>query len=162
VAQVSEGQVTILHYSLTGDDGAVIETTRGEAPVAVLVGHGHLVPGLERAITGRSVGERFEVVVPPADGYGERTSPGAQPVSRREFPRDARLVEGMPLRLRGADGEPTIVWVTKVQGSQVWIDVDHPLAGKTLHFDVEVIATRPATDDELAHGHAHGAEGHGH
>jgi FKBP-type peptidyl-prolyl cis-trans isomerase SlyD len=83
-------------------------------------------------------------------------------VPRKEFPRDARLAEGMPLRLRGSDGAPTVVWITKVQGSQVWIDLDHPLAGKTLRFDVEIVSVRDATDEEIAHGHVHGAGGHGH
>jgi len=162
VEQVSEKQVAVMHYVLSGDDGTVIESTRGQGPVAVLVGAGQLVPGLDRALVGRSVGERFEVEVPPADGYGERKSAGPHAVPRKEFARDARLSEGMPLRLRGGDGEPTIVWITKVQGSQVWIDLDHPLAGKTLRFDVEIVSVRPATPEELAHGHVHGPEGHGH
>lgn len=160
--QVGEGTVAVLHYVLSGDDGAVIESTRGQSPVAVMVGRGHLVPGLDRALAGRKPGERFEVVLPPADGYGDRKSTGPQAVPRREFARDARLMEGMPIRLRGTDGQPTIVWITKVQGSQVWIDLDHPLAGKTLHFDVEIVSVREATADEIAHGHAHGPEGHGH
>ena len=159
---VSDGQVVLLHYTLSGADGAFIESTAGGDPVAVLVGRGHLVPGLEKALQGRASGEKFQVAVSAADAYGEKTGGGAQPVPRREFPKDAHLVAGMPLRVQDGDGNPVVVWVTKVQGAQVWIDIDHPLAGKELHFDVEVAGVRSPTQSELEHGHAHGGSGHSH
>jgi FKBP-type peptidyl-prolyl cis-trans isomerase SlyD len=159
---VSDGQVVLLHYTLSGADGAFIESTAGGAPVAVLVGRGHLVPGLERALLGRTSGDKFEVAVPAADGYGEKSGQGAQPVPRREFPKDAHLVPGMPLRVQDGEGRPVVVWITKVQGAQVWIDIDHPLAGRELRFEVEIAGVRPATSSELEHGHAHGGDGHHH
>lgn len=159
---VQDGKVVVLHYVLEGADGKVIESTRGQSPMAYLHGRGNVVPGLERALAGREVGDRFTVDVSAEDAYGARKGNGAVAVPRKEFPRKMDLRPGMGLQIRGSDGTPVPVWVTKVHGSKVWIDVDHPLAGQALRFDVEVVGVRDPLPEELDHGHAHGSDGHHH
>lgn len=160
MATVESGKVVVIHYVLTGADGKVIESTRGGAPMAYLHGRNNLVPGLERALDGKAVGERFAVQVASADAYGPRKGQGAVAVPRKEFPRKMDLRPGMGLQIRGSDGTPVPVYVTRIQGSRVWIDVDHPLAGQDLAFDVEVVGVRDPLPEELDHGHAHGQDGH--
>jgi FKBP-type peptidyl-prolyl cis-trans isomerase SlyD len=162
MAQVADGKVVLIHYTMKGEDGAVIETTAGRDPMAYLHGRGNIVPGLERALTGQEAGATVTVTVSAADAYGDRKGTGAQEVPRREFPRKMELREGMPLQVKGGDGNPVVVWVTKVQGSKVWIDIDHPLAGRTLTFEVQVLGVRDPYPEELEHGHAHGTDGHHH
>jgi FKBP-type peptidyl-prolyl cis-trans isomerase SlyD len=159
MAVVADGKVVVVHYTLKGEDGAVIESTEGKEPLAYLHGKRNLIVGLERELEGKEVGAMVSVSVPPADAYGERRGPGPQEVPRKEFPRKMDLREGTPLQIRDSSGNPVQVWVTKVQGSRVWIDIDHPLAGRTLQFDVEIVGIRDPFADELEHGHAHGAHG---
>lgn len=161
MAAVADGKVVIIHYTLKGEDGVVIESTAGRDPLAYLHGHRNVIPGMERALAGKSPGDRLAVTIPAGDAYGERRGPGPQEVPRKEFPRKMELREGMPLQIRDSAGNPVQVWVTKVQGSRVWIDIDHPLAGRTLTFDVEIVHVRDPYPEELEHGHAHGAHGHG-
>lgn len=157
---ITEGKVVILHYILRNGAGETLDSTRGREPVALLLGAGNVVPGLEAALVGRARGERFAVVVPPAQGFGERKSKGAQAVPRSEFPRHITLEPGVQFKARGASGKEALLWVVKVIGGKVWVDTDHPLAGVELHFDAEVIDFRDPLLDELQHGHAHGAHGH--
>jgi FKBP-type peptidyl-prolyl cis-trans isomerase SlyD len=158
---VESGRVALIHYTCKDADGKVLDGNVGRDPMPYLHGHSNIVRGLEQALEGKQEGDRVQVVVAPAEGYGERTSRGAQAVPRREFPKNIDLREGMPLRLQDSEGNPVLVWVTKVQGSKVWLDSDHPLAGKELHFDVEIVRVRDALPDEVAHGHPHGPDGHG-
>jgi FKBP-type peptidyl-prolyl cis-trans isomerase SlyD len=111
-------------------------------------------------LVGRARGEQFSVVVPAAQGFGERKSKGAQAVPRNEFPRGLNLEPGVQFKARGASGKEALLWVVKVIGSKVWVDTDHPLAGVDLHFEAEVLDFRDPTMEELSHGHAHGAHGH--
>ncbi len=157
--QVEEGKVVVFHYALTAAGGFSEDTRHGASPMAYLHGKGQLVPGLERALAGRVAPDRFQVTVSAADGFGERKGNGPQAVPRKEFRRDAKLAVGMPLELKDSSGTPVRVWVTKVVGGKVWIDLDHPLAGKELTFDVELLFVRDPTPEELAHGHAHGLDG---
>lgn len=158
---VAPGRVVLLRYTLFGEDGAVLERT-GDGVMPYLHGHGNLIAGLETALEGKAAGDRLEVTVPPEQGYGLRTSAGPQAVPRKEFPRDAHLAPGTPFRARGTDGTEVVLYVTKVAGSRVYVDTDHPFAGMTLRFDVEVAGVRGATPDELRHGHAHGVSGEPH
>ena len=113
-------------------------------------------------LSGREVGARLEIRVEPAQGFGEKQGKGAMPVPRKEFPKKMKLQVGMPIEIKDSAGTPVKVWVTKVQGSQVWIDLDHPLAGKELTFDVEILGIRDPMPSELEHGHAHGPDGQHH
>lgn len=158
---IEAGKVAAIHYTLTNDDGKVLDTSKGRGPLAYLHGHGNIVPGLERQLAGRRGGEQLKVVVPPEEAYGPRTG-DAQAVHRREFPKDAELHEGMPLRATSSDGQEVILWIHAIKGAQIYVHTDHPLSGQTLNFDVEIVEVRDATADELEHGHVHGPGGHAH
>ena len=121
-----------------------------------------LYTGLESALVGLDVGERKQVVVSPSDGYGEHDPRGLQEVPRQAFPPGFEPQPGMELTDEGPQGEPVPFVVREIKPESIVIDLNHPLAGKTLHFDVTVREVRAATDDERAHGHAHGPHGHGH
>jgi FKBP-type peptidyl-prolyl cis-trans isomerase SlyD len=159
---LGEGQVGVFHYTLTDDDGNVIDSSSGGAPMAYMHGHHNIVPGLESQMEGKAVGDTFDAEVAPADAYGELSGPGPTAVSKSEFPSDVNLQVGMAFHAEGNDGTPMALFITDIQGDQVFVDMNHPLAGKTLHFAVEVVEVRPATDDEKTHGHAHGPGGHHH
>jgi FKBP-type peptidyl-prolyl cis-trans isomerase SlyD len=161
-ATAVKNKVVTIHYTLRDDAGAILDSSRDSDPLDYLHGHGGIVPGLERAMEGKAVGETVKVTVPPKDGYGEPSGPGPRQVPRDAFPGDVELEKGMQFFAPGPKGRPVPVWVTDVHADHVHIDTNHPLAGATLHFDVEVVAIRDATQDELAHGHPHGPDGHGH
>lgn len=157
-----EGKVVVIHYTLTSEDGEVLDTSDGGEPLAFLHGAGNIVPGLERAIEGRAVGDGLNVSVPPTEGYGDRTGPGPQPVPREAFPDGVALRAGMMLAAEGPDGQQMPLWVAAVEDERVFIDSNHPLAGQTLHFQVEIVRIRDATAEERAHGHPHGPDGTAH
>jgi FKBP-type peptidyl-prolyl cis-trans isomerase SlyD len=160
---IGDGHVAMIHYRLKDDDGKVIDSSKRGTPLAFLAGAGNVVVGLDNALAGKVVGDKLHVDVSPEDGYGEVKGEGPQAVPKREFGKQAKdLRKGMPLRVKASDGTPVVVWVHEIRGSRVYIDINHPLAGKTLHFDVEVVDIRKATAEEVAHGHVHGPGGHGH
>lgn len=156
--QVETNRVVRFHYTLTAADGALIESSRGGTPMAALWGVGGLIPGVERALAGRSAGDAVEVQVPPADGYGERQPELVQRVPKKHFRDAARLKPGMVTEL-GTQHGPRAVTVLKVGMSVVDVDGNHPLAGQTLNFAIEVVDVREATAEEIAHGHVHGEGG---
>ena len=156
---VAEKKVIIMHYTLTTSDEQQADTSVGGEPLCYLHGAGNIVPGLETALTGASVGSKHHVEVPAANGYGERTGVGPQPVPRSVFPDDMPLEEGMPFFAEGDDGEPSMFWIVEVTDDTIHIDNNHPLAGVDLTFDVEIVGIRDANEDELAHGHPHGIDG---
>jgi len=160
-ATAGDGKVVSIHYTLKDDEGEVLDSSSGGEPLEYLHGAGNIVPGLEREMVGKGVGDKFKVTVAPADGYGEVEGDGPRAVPRSAFPDDMELEEGMQFFVRGPDGEPFPVWVFEVKGDEIMIDANHPLAGENLHFEVEVIAIRAATGEEIEHGHPHGPEGHG-
>ena len=156
---LAAGMVGAIHYRLTTPEGETLDSSAGREPLVYLHGSHNIVPGLESALAGAVAGEERRAEVAPADGYGERTGDGPQSVHRRDFPKDADLREGMAFRAQGSDGHEVTLWISKLEGSRVWVDTNHPLAGQTLIFDVTVVAVRAATADEAAHGHAHGIHG---
>ena len=129
-------------------------------PLAILIGHGNIIPGLEQALEGREAGERFSVQVAAKDAYGERREGLTQRVSRKLF-KEKKLAAGDQVVLQTQHG-PRAVTVQKVGMSVVDIDLNHPMAGRNLDFDIEVIDVREGTDEERAHGHVHGEGGHQH
>lgn len=158
--QVTNNVVVSFHYSLRGDDGGEIESSRGSGqPVVALIGHGGIIPGLEKALLGHSVGDTLEVEVEPADAYGPRMEGNIQRVPKKYFRDAARLRPGMTTMLALKEGGQRVVTVGKVGSSVIDVDLNHPLAGKHLHFDIEIVAVREASKDEIAHGHVHGPEG---
>lgn len=157
---VEDEKVVVFHYTLTNNEGEVIESSHDGEPLAYLQGVGQIVPGLEKAMEGKKAGDKFNVQVPPEQGYGLAEGPGPQPVERSAFPPDAELHEGMMFAAEMPDGSQMPLWVTEIDGDNVMVDGNHPLAGETLNFDVEVVSVRDALEEELSHGHAHGPEGH--
>jgi FKBP-type peptidyl-prolyl cis-trans isomerase SlyD len=159
--QIAENTVAAFHYTLTNDAGEVLDSSRGREPLAYLHGAGNIVPGLEKAMAGRSAGDSFEVDVSPEEGYGQRHDSLIQVVPRQAFQGVDKIEPGMQFQASGPQGAMSVT-IAKVEGDDVTVDGNHPLAGQTLHFAIEVAEVREASDDEKTHGHAHGAGGHQH
>ena len=150
-------QVVSIHYTLSLDDGTVFETSRGMAPFRYLQGAGNIVPGLEQALLNRRTGERLRVAIPPEQGYGLRNPRFIKRIPRTDFPRDAQLEPGLRFRSQVDDGTLLPAQVTEVGERDVTVNFNHPLAGETLHFTVDVVGVRNAQPDEVSHGHPHGS-----
>lgn len=159
--QVSENQVVSIDYTLKNDQGEVLDSSAQGEPLAYLHGHHNIISGLENALTGKSVGDSFTVSIPPEEAYGVRDESMTQVVPRHLFQGVDEIVPGMKFHAQAEHGL-SVVTVLAVEGDQVHLDANHELAGQTLHFDVTVRDIRPATKDEIAHGHAHGPDGHHH
>ncbi len=160
--RIEKGRVVDIDYSLHLGDGNVVDQSEPGEPLSYLHGEGEIVPGLETALEGAEVGDRKQVVVAAADGYGEHDPSGVQRVPRQAFPADFQPQVGMELSAQGPDGDEVAFVIQQVEPDAVTIDLNHPLAGKTLHFDVTVREVRDATAEELAHGHVHGPGEHEH
>ena len=159
--QVAANSVVSFDYILTGSDGRVIDSNAGAGPLAYIHGQGQIVTGLEEALEGRKVGDRFLVTVAPEKAYGVRDSTLVQVVSRDMFESNHELEVGMRFRATLEDGEHVFT-IVGLDGKQVTLDGNHPLAGATLNFDVTVVNVRAASAEELSHGHAHGEGGYHH
>jgi FKBP-type peptidyl-prolyl cis-trans isomerase SlyD len=160
--KIGKDRVVALEYKLHLGDGEVIDQSEPGQPLSYLHGRGQIVPGLEGALEGLEVGQAKQVVVAPAQGYGEHDARGLQEVPRTMFPPNAELRPGVRLAAQTDGGEVIPIGIHEVKAETVVVDLNHPLAGKTLHFDVTVRDIRDATQEELTHGHAHGPGGHGH
>ena len=157
-ATIAKNSVVSFHYTLNNASGDQLETSREREPMIYLHGSGHIIKGLEKALEGKSAGDRFEVTVEPAEAYGEKKPANMQRISAKHFRNPRALRPGQVVGLQTRDG-PVQVTVVKVGRFNVDVDANHPLAGETLTFDVEITAVREATEDEIAHGHAHGPGG---
>lgn len=152
-------QVITFHYKLTNVEGDVLDQSLGGEPLVFMSGIGHLIEGLEKELTQMSVGDKKVVNVAAAEAYGEREEQLVQQVERSQLPEDLEV--GMQFSV-GEENSPLIVTVIDFNDEEVTLDGNHPLAGEALTFDVELIAKRDATADEVAHGHVHGEGGHMH
>jgi FKBP-type peptidyl-prolyl cis-trans isomerase SlyD len=159
--EISADKVVSIHYTLKDDSGAVLDSSAGGEPLAYIQGHGNLVPGLEKALEGQRDGSTLAITVPAAEGYGVRDGALVQRMSKRSLKGSGEIRKGMQFQARTDDGM-RVFTVTAVVGDMVTLDGNHPLADQNLHFDVEVVAVRDATAEELEHGHVHGAGGHHH
>jgi FKBP-type peptidyl-prolyl cis-trans isomerase SlyD len=155
---ISRNKVVSFHYTLTNDAGEEMETSRSREPMNYLHGSGNIIRGLEKAMDGRSVGESFRVTIEPADAYGERKPANIQRVSAKHFRNAQGLKPGQVVGLQARQG-PVQVTIVKVGRFNIDVDANHPLAGQSLTFDVEVLGVRDATAEEEAHGHVHGPGG---
>ncbi len=153
--QIADERVVTLDYKLTDKDGRVIDESGGRGDFVYLHGARNIIPGLENALTGQKAGDTLEVTISPEEGYGERDERLLQPVPRSMFEGIDEVAPGMQFQAQGPDGQQHVVTVVSAEGDEVVIDGNHPLAGVELHFDVKVIDVRPATSEELEHGHAH-------
>lgn len=160
--KVEANKVVSFHYVVSEGPNAVESSRDRGEPLAFLVGHGGLIPGLEKALAGREAGERFEVVVAPAEAYGDRREDFTQRVPKKYFSDAEHLKPGMTTVLSTRESGKRQVTVRKIGSSVIDVDLNHPLAGKTLTFDVEIVDVRDATPEEIAHRHVHGTGGHAH
>ena len=158
--KIEKDRVVRFHYTVSEQGQEPLESSNGGDPLAILVGHGNIIPGLETAMEGREAGETFEVDVAAAEAYGERREGMTQRVPKKHFG-EQRLMPGMQVVLNTNFG-PRAVTIEKVGMSVVDVDLNHPMAGKDLHFDIEVVDVREASAEELEHGHVHGEGGHHH
>ena len=158
---ISPNSVASIHYTLTDGQGKVIDSSEGQEPLAYLHGAGNIIPGLEKALLGKAVGDKFKVSIPAAEAYGVRDDSMVQQLPSNMFSGIDNIEVGMEFHAETEHGLQ-VVTVTNVEGDNITIDGNHPLAGVDLTFDVEVADIRAASAEELEHGHAHGAGGHHH
>jgi FKBP-type peptidyl-prolyl cis-trans isomerase SlyD len=157
---IADQKVVTIDYTLTDDQGEVLDTSRGQEPLTYIQGAGNIIPGLESALAGKTAGDDLKVTIPPEQAYGQRDEELVQAVPRDRFPGEAIEV-GMRFHAQGEEGSQ-VVTVVSVDAANVTVDANHPLAGMTLAFEVKVIEVRDATAEELSHGHVHGKGGHEH
>ena len=159
--QIAQHTVVSLNYTLKNSDGNLLDTSEGRAPLVYLHGVGALIPGLEDELNGKAQGDKINAIIPPEKAYGSRRDDLVKLVSKDGFQGDEEMTEGMQVQLETEHG-PAIAVITKIDGNDVTLDLNHPLADMTLHFDVEIVDVRAATEDEISHGHVHGPGGHQH
>jgi len=153
--------VVTMHYTLTDDSGEVLDTSSGREPLAYLHGHGNIIPGLEAALENATAGHSASVTVDADQGYGEINKDLIFEAKREHLPDDLNLVPGERVYADTPNG-PIGFTIMSVTDTGAMLDGNHPLAGKRLHFEVEIIEVRAATAEELTHGHVHGPGGHHH
>lgn len=158
--KIEKDRVVRFHYTVGEVGQPAAESSNGGEPLAILIGHGNIIPGLEKAMEGREAGETFSADVPAAEAYGERRDGMVQRVPKKHFG-EQRLMPGMQVVLQTNFG-PRAVTILKVGMSVVDVDLNHPMAGKDLHFDIEILEVREASQEEIDHGHVHGDGGHQH
>jgi len=151
---ISENKVVSINYTLTDNEGAVLDTSEGRGVLSFIQGVGQIIPGLEKELEGKGKGDKFKVSIAPEMGYGLRDDAMMQQVPKAVFPADTEVTVGMQFYAKAEQGE-IMVTVIKVEEETVTVDANHPLAGVTLNFDVEVMDVREATADEISHGHVH-------
>ena len=153
--QVANNMAVTIHYTLTNDEGEVIDSSIGSDALVYLHGKGNIISGLENALTGKDVGDQFTVRIPPEEAYGEFMPERVQVIPRSMFEGIDHLEVGMQFHADVSSG-PGIIKIVDIDGDDITIDGNHPLAGEPLTFDVEIVDVRQATRDELDHGHVHG------
>ena len=157
---VAANKVVKMHYSVLDNNKNTIDNSFDGEPLVSIVGTGYLIPGLENALLGKEAGDTFSVTVEPEQGYGERHDDLMQAVPKSMF-EGMEIEVGMQFRATTDAGDQSVM-IIEIQDEDVIVDGNHPLSGITLHFDVEVLEVRDATEEELAHGHVHGEGGCGH
>ena len=158
--KIEKDRVVRFHYTVSEVGQEPIESSRDREPLAILIGHNNIIPGLEKAMEGREAGDSFKASVSAADAYGERRDGLSQRIPKKHFG-DQKLAPGVQVVLNTNFG-PRAVTIEKVGMSVVDVDLNHPMAGKDLDFDIEIVEVREASEEEIAHGHVHGEGGHEH
>lgn len=159
--KIAKETIVSLDYTLKNDAGEVMDTSEGREPLTYLHGVGSLIPGLEKVLNDKEAGEKLTVKIEPEEAYGKRNEALIQEVELKQFEEPKEIKEGVQIQVETSAGA-NIAVVTKLENEMVTLDMNHPLADMTLHFDVEVKAVREATKEEIEHGHVHGPEGHEH
>jgi len=156
---IEDKKVVSFHYQLSNQQGKQLESSREKEPLTYLHGARNIIPGLETAMAGKSVGDEFQVTVEPAEAYGERNEANVQRIPAKHFKETARLQPGQMVSLKTRQGQPVQAVIVKVGRFNIDVDANHPLAGQTLTFDVEITDIRDATEEEVSHSHVHGPGG---
>jgi len=156
---IKKDTVVSMGYNLRNAEGEELGGADVNKPLTFLQGAGQVVPGLENALEGLVVGDKKDITITPKEGYGEFNSELKLKVERKLFPADAEIKTGMQFKANTGDNFERTFTVMGIEDDQVKIDGNHPLAGQTLYFNVEIVSVRKATKEELAHGHAHGSDG---
>ena len=159
--QIGNNKVVSIHYQLKDDKGHVLDSSFGKDPLVYIHGTGHLISGLEKKLNDKKVSDKIEAIIAPEDAYGMYNDEAVHQVPLSGFEGDEELKIGMQVQMQSNQGV-SIAEVTKIEGDQVTLDMNHPLAGMELHFEVEVLDIRDASKEELEHGHVHGPGGHHH
>jgi len=159
--KISKGSVVLFDYTLTDDDKEIIDSSKEEGALTYLHGEGQIVKGLEKAMEGRKAGDAFKITISPEEAYGIHDPAKIAVVPTDQIEGGEELEEGMQLEASHGDEEQVVV-VSKIEGDQVTLDGNHPLAGMNLHFEVTIREVRAATTEEIEHGHVHGPGGHAH
>lgn len=158
---VDKHKVVTLEYTLKNNEGEVLDTSMGRAPLVYLHGVGTLIPGLENELHGKSAGEKLNITIQPEDAYGRRNDNLIRVVEKSGFQGDEEMMVGMQVQLETDQG-PAIATISDIDGEKVTLDMNHPLADMILNFDIELVEVRDANAEEIAHGHVHGPGGHHH
>lgn len=159
--EIKENAVVGMHYHLTDDGGQVLDTSKGKEPLYFISGLGHIIPGLDKELQGKKTGDKFNAVIEPDMAYGERDDNMIQKIPKTQFEAPGEIEVGMQFEVQTEVGA-LLVNVSAVEGDEITVDGNHPLAGVRLTFDIEVTEVRDATKEELEHGHVHGPGGHEH
>lgn len=160
--QIGPNSVVSIEYTLRDEDGEIIDTSVGSEPLTFIQGQNMLIPGLEKALEGKEPGEELRVLITAEEGYGEYDPEAVRVVKRDQFPADMDLYEGLEIYAETDDGHRQPGSVLAVNGEEISLDFNHPLAGENLDFEVKIHEVRAASAEELAHGHIHGPGGHHH
>ncbi|NLD14980.1 MAG: peptidylprolyl isomerase [Gammaproteobacteria bacterium] len=160
--QIADNAVVAIDYTLRNDEGEVLDSSEGAQPLVYLHGAANIIPGLEQALAGKQAGDELKVSIEPEDAYGEYSLELVATLNRSMFEGVDELQVGMQFHASAPDGGMQVVTIRDLDGDQVTVDGNHPLAGQHLNFEVKVASVRAATDEEVAHGHVHGEGGHHH
>ncbi len=158
---IAAQKVVTLNFTVKDTEGQIIDSSEGAEPLVYLHGQPNIVPGLENALTGKAIGDKYHVTVEPIDGYGDYNEEMVQVVKRDAFEGVDTIEQGMVFTVDTQNGSMQLM-VTNIEGDDITVDPNHPLAGKTLHFSGSIADVRDATKEELDHGHVHGEGGHHH
>lgn len=160
--RIEQNKVVTMHYTLKDKNGVTIDSSEGRDPLAYIQGIGNLVPGLENELEGKEKGAKFNAVVQPEDAYGNRDEALVRKVPKAGFQGEEEITIGMQVQIETGEEGMAIATVVAIEGDDVTLDLNHPLADVELHFDLDILDIREAQEDELAHGHVHGEGGHQH
>ena len=161
MSTITKDKVGIFHYTLTNNAGEVLDSSAGQEPMAYLHGYHNIIPGLEKQMEGKAIGDKFTAIISPAEGYGEYNDEAFIQVPREQLPPGIQFQKGMQLIAEDEQGNPMPVWMDSYADDIFTFTFNHPLAGVTLTFAVEIAGIRDALAVELEHGHPHGIDGTG-
>lgn len=159
---IEANKVVTINYTLKDEKGEVLDSTENKNPFSYLSGNSQILPKLEDKINGMIIGSKDNIKLDPVEAYGDYKDEAVQKVNKSNFPNDAKLEEGMSFMANTPDGKQMPFVIKNIEGEDITVDFNHPLAGRSLEFDVELVDVREATTEELQHGHVHGSDGHHH